>query len=364
MKSITPAMAAHLQGEATSLAMLWLLTLKDGTIMGFTNHDQDIVYGGVTFKASSGANMGAIESSSDLSTSNLEIDALLTGADIKAADIEAGRFNFASVTVSLVNFMDLTMGSVLLQTGLTGQFGIQDGQFKAEVRSLNQILQQEMGEMFTPICRATFGDSRCKVNLAPLTFNGTVTSLVNSSVFGDTSLTQTGPTSSFTDTTGHKIPTVPPYTIKVAPPTGGAFVYTAGGSVTHNGGVYMTYTTGTPAKDQYSVAPDGTFTFNSANQGEFVNINYRYQIGYFAYGFVKWLTGLNAGYSMEVKAFSPGVVTLAMLMPFPIQVGDTYQITAGCDGQDSTCKNRYGNIANFRGEPFIPGPDFILRPQW
>lgn len=362
MKSITTAMAAHLQGETTSLAMLWLLTLQDSTVMGFTNHDLDIVYGGVTFKASTGANMGAIESSADLSTSNLEIDALLTGNDIYQADVEAGRFNHATVTVSLVNFMDLTMGSVLLQTGITGAFTLQDGQFKAEVRSLNQILQQQMGELYTPICRASLGDSRCKVDLTPYTFTGTVTSLVNASTFIDTSLTQVGPNSSYIDTTGHKIPTVPPYTIKVAPPTGGAFVSNT--SVTHNGGQIMGQVSPNPWKDHYVVAPDGTYTFDVHNKGELVDINYVYQIGYFAYGVVKWLTGANAGYEMEVKSFAPQVVTLAMLMPFPIQPGDTYKIVAGCDGQISSCKNRYNNVVNFRGEPYIPGPDFILRPQW
>jgi uncharacterized phage protein (TIGR02218 family) len=66
---------------------------------------------------------------------------------------------------------------------------------------------------------------------------------------------------------------------------------------------------------------------------------------------------------MEVKQFAPGIVTLALPMEFPIVAGDTYTITAGCDKQFGTCKARYNNVVNFRGEPYIPGIDTVIKPQ-
>ena len=33
----------------------------------------------------------------------------------------------------------------------------------------------------------------------------------------------------------------------------------------------------------------------------------------------------------------------------------------GCDRQLSTCRQRFANVANFRGFPHIPGNDFVLR---
>ena len=33
----------------------------------------------------------------------------------------------------------------------------------------------------------------------------------------------------------------------------------------------------------------------------------------------------------------------------------------GCDRQLSTCRDRFANVANFRGFPHIPGNDFVLR---
>ncbi len=48
----------------------------------------------------------------------------------------------------------------------------------------------------------------------------------------------------------------------------------------------------------------------------------------------------------------------------PIAVGDAFQVTAGCDKRAATCRERFANIANFRGFPHMPGNDFIIRmPQ-
>ena len=34
-------------------------------------------------------------------------------------------------------------------------------------------------------------------------------------------------------------------------------------------------------------------------------------------------------------------------------------LTAGCDRNYSTCVNRFGNRLNFRGEPMVPGTDYL-----
>jgi uncharacterized phage protein (TIGR02218 family) len=70
----------------------------------------------------------------------------------------------------------------------------------------------------------------------------------------------------------------------------------------------------------------------------------------------------NYGFSMEVKRFtSGGIFQLAQPMPYTIQVGDKYFVYAGCDKKQSTCISKFGNIVNFRGEPFVPGTDSIVK---
>ena len=213
--------------------------------------------------------------------------------------------------------------------------------------------------MYSPTCRATFGDSRCTKDLGPLTFTGSIQSVASAIRFLDSTLTQTGPTVQFTDSTGRKIPTSSPYQIQVVPPTGGAFV----ANVRVRDNANQTWTSGSVSDKHYTVNSSGLYTFDSSDAGQEVFIDYTYSIGYFAYGKVSFTSGLNAGFSMEVKTFAPGVVTLAMNLPYPLTVGDNYTIVAGCDKSFGTCRDRWNNVLFFRGEPYIPGQDTILKPQ-
>jgi uncharacterized phage protein (TIGR02218 family) len=54
-------------------------------------------------------------------------------------------------------------------------------------------------------------------------------------------------------------------------------------------------------------------------------------------------------------------ITLAEPMPFPIAAGDAFTIVAGCDRRLESCRQKFANVLNFRGEPFIPGADAVLR---
>jgi uncharacterized phage protein (TIGR02218 family) len=86
--------------------------------------------------------------------------------------------------------------------------------------------------------------------------------------------------------------------------------------------------------------------------------------GFYTHGVITFTSGDNDGISMEVLnqfAYGGGQdsLYLSLRFPFDIQVGDTFELVAGCDKTLSTCRVKFSNIANFRGEPFVPGPDFI-----
>lgn len=77
-------------------------------------------------------------------------------------------------------------------------------------------------------------------------------------------------------------------------------------------------------------------------------------------GLLTWVTGDNAGFSMEVKQDAIGAVLgniqLYEQMPNDIQVGDTFSLSPGCDKTLATCRDRYDNILNFRGAGvLVPG---------
>jgi hypothetical protein len=83
--------------------------------------------------------------------------------------------------------------------------------------------------------------------------------------------------------------------------------------------------------------------------------------GYFTSGTITWTSGNNIGLSQDIKEFATKQVVMAEPMPFSIQAGDTFSIVAGCDKIFDTCKTKFNNVINFRGEPHVPGLDAIMK---
>lgn len=84
---------------------------------------------------------------------------------------------------------------------------------------------------------------------------------------------------------------------------------------------------------------------------------------WFTRGRILWSSGGNTGLESEVKLHivSGGLVSIELwLRPSrPIAPGDTFTITAGCDKHLVTCRQKFGNVVNYRGFPSMPGNDFI-----
>jgi uncharacterized phage protein (TIGR02218 family) len=78
---------------------------------------------------------------------------------------------------------------------------------------------------------------------------------------------------------------------------------------------------------------------------------------YFGAGSIVWTSGDNVGLkSQEVKAYSAdGTIELYEAFFYPIQVGDTYELTPGCRKRaNEDCRDKWNNILNFGGFTRIP----------
>jgi uncharacterized phage protein (TIGR02218 family) len=85
--------------------------------------------------------------------------------------------------------------------------------------------------------------------------------------------------------------------------------------------------------------------------------------GWFTAGKLTFASGANAGLGVEVKEHRKDATVsfdLWQAMPRPIEVGDTFTVTAGCDKRFQTCHDKFDNVINFRGFPHIPGNDFVV----
>jgi len=309
-RSIPPALAAHLQGEALTLAYClqliprsaWDFSIDPETgdllqtlarpeeILGFTTHDADltlpltrgVVDYSVTFEALNSVVVTALRQELGAPVGSMDVAGLIRSDRVTTADLLAGRYDGAELTLFLVNWASLSDGTLTLARGWWGAVTLIDGEWRAEYRSLAQRLQQYVVEITSATCRVVqLGDRRCKVNLAPFQFSRTVT----------------------------------------------------------------------------AVADNRNFTFGADSHAS----------GYFAAGRVIWTSGANAGLSQEIKRNTPSGgaqgIELQMAAPFPVSIGDVATLEAGCDRRLATCRDRFNNVINFRGEPSVPGSEVLKRIQ-
>jgi len=86
---------------------------------------------------------------------------------------------------------------------------------------------------------------------------------------------------------------------------------------------------------------------------------------YFSRGVLVWLTGNNAGQTIDVRTHTNDGSTVGFDMWTPavgdIQVGDTFNVTAGCKQTADVCKTKFNNLVNFQGFPHMPGEDIVTK---
>ena len=78
----------------------------------------------------------------------------------------------------------------------------------------------------------------------------------------------------------------------------------------------------------------------------------------YAGGDLRWRDGPQAGLAAQILA---GDATGLLLdgAPDGVEPGMQAFLREGCDHTIATCAARFGNAANFQGEPFLPGTDFL-----
>ncbi|WP_168217384.1 DUF2163 domain-containing protein [Paracoccus liaowanqingii] len=345
MKQVSAALAAHLAGPVTTLTTCWSILRWDGAEFLFTDHDGDVAFDGKIYRASVGYSRTAISSDAQLAVDNLDIDGFLDDASITEEDMRAGLFDFAEVRIFLVNWQAPGMGALRLRRGRLGEVTLTgNGMFRGELRGLTQALQQEIGELYSAECRADLGDARCQVPLLPPVIERSTSYAVGDVV--------RAPLQSGTWSYGTM-----------------SFRCTAAGITAASQPVY--------AEGAGTSTTDGTATFVAepawTRKGQVDAVTARVSFtgtvegaavasGWFTAGVLTWITGPNAGRSVEIKSWASagGAFELFIPVAYPISPGDQFTVAPGCDKRFATCKSRFANVLNFRGEPLVPGVDSTM----
>ncbi len=357
MKTVTPELAAHLTGAALTLTTCWKIERRDGVILGFTSHDRDLVFdladggGPVAYVAASGFTRSNISGIAGFAADNLDVEGVLESAAITVADLRAGRYDFAEIKVFEVNYQALSQDALKLRRGQVGQVRAEGQVFVAELRGLADRYSQEIGELYSPGCRADLGDGRCGVRLLPPAWQASTAytlrqlrdagsgSVVRPSAFNDRHFrcVQAG-------TSGLGEPAWNP---------------TLGGQTTDGGAIWETERALTIEATVVTVTDNRNFTLSYTGDAPDALLT----------GGVLAFTGAgspppaNLDLKMEVKSWVLSTTTIALFLPMPFNVapGDSVSVSAGCDKSLAVCRNSFDNVLNFRGEPYVPGNDLLFR---
>jgi len=81
----------------------------------------------------------------------------------------------------------------------------------------------------------------------------------------------------------------------------------------------------------------------------------------FVFGRLRYMSGANCGLTSVILAADGSSVQVRDLPRKTVEAGCRIEIREGCDKRFETCVNRFGNAANFRGEPHLPGTDYLTR---
>lgn len=259
----------ELEGSAT----FWRVERRDGVALGLTSHDRDLWFDGLLHRAAPGLVPSAIRRTAGFNPDSAEVEGALTHDSITQADLAAGRFDGAAVTIGIVDWE--TLERAALYRGEIGTVSEQAGAFTAELLSAKERLNTDTVPRTSPTCRARFCGPGCTLNAARFTHEAMV----------------------------------------------------------------------------QAFAPDESRVLFAGGP----------EWGAMRGGSVRWIDGPHAGLAMEViDADADGLTLDIALTPVP-EPGARAQLREGCDHTLATCHERFGNAANFQGEPFLPGNDLIAR---
>jgi hypothetical protein len=204
-----------------------------------------------------------------------------------------------------------------------------------------------VGRLYTPGCRHILGDRECGVDLDAGSPNFRVTGALegisdDGITLYDSARLEAGPSGGFAIET---IVAGSPAQVQIhaaVPWMNGTPVSISGVTT-----VPVVNTTTIVTNLQYSAGystfdlgidlPGGIYTGSPG-----VAVELGTESGYFAFGTIEFTSGANVGLSMEIRDYVPGQWTLALPMPYALEVGDEYIMTAGCNKLIATCRDQVG----------------------
>ena len=267
--------------------------------IGLTSNTRDMTLPGhsVTFRSAAGMIPSEMTQSFG-EVATMEFQGFYSDNLFTAEDVINGKLTDASVEIFASPWDDVNLGELVFFTGNLAELEHHDTYFKGEVRGLSARLSQETGPVTSRSCRVAFRSAACGHTASTVTIGGNTFNIQYSG--------------------------------------------TLGGNVIQSTRSFLTVS--------LNPWPDPIIPQNFFQNGK-VTIN----------GVTRQIAESFSADEDDVP--EPEVpLTLKLKRPFPFtpELGDAVTIIAGCNKRVEDCQ-KFNNIVNFRGEPYVPGLEVINR---
>lgn len=176
MKHVTATLRTSLESEVRTLAACLKIEAND-KFYTYTSHQENLYFEGKVYNALPGFTCGTISSKLLSGDNSLTLDFVLT-EEVEALFTRLQDFpRRLKVTYFYLDYEKPDAGAISMRTGHLGHLNMTKGQISLEMLSLTDRLNQEIGELYSPDCRANLGDKRCQVDIMPLMIAGEVESI-------------------------------------------------------------------------------------------------------------------------------------------------------------------------------------------
>lgn len=188
MRTISAALQTKLDSGCTQFATFWKVTRKNGTVLGYTNHDNDVTISGILYRARTGIEPTSTTANVNLSVNNIDLEGIfgdLLAEDFVVQDLEAGLYDDSDVEIFIADWNVPSDGQIVQFFGSLGNIEIRDQQsFVTELRGLtNRLIQQSTLEMFQTTDRAKLFDARNGLTPADFELGAKVSSVTDNATF-------------------------------------------------------------------------------------------------------------------------------------------------------------------------------------
>ena len=183
MKNTSNNLKQLLEKNYLKLVKCFKITLKNGEVIGLTEHSQDLIVDNLIYNSSYGFENNKNNFTIDLLNNNSEIVGLVDNNNIQINDILSGKFDNAKIEIFYIHLDDENLEKIHITTGNIASININDGKVNFIIDNILNVLDKTIGDIYSPLCRVQFCDHKCGLNINNYTFTSKITSVINDTEF-------------------------------------------------------------------------------------------------------------------------------------------------------------------------------------